>query len=247
MLSLNNLKLPRSELETLAGISLHEWSIGFRLERSLLRHPQKLLSFFVSECIVFGVIVILTVPICLLVARSLNLLNNTPENTLAFLQYSIGIAGAIALLGNAYFLYRAKQFTLLWNILDDVNAFHELLDTVYVLDQLQSVQPTTALHNREDILTALNATRESLVCAMMTERILRRHQSLLARRYDLLNSLERNLTTLQSLAVQQSAHDYSQILNDALQISLSVRQELSQWQHLTPSEPPTMPPDNPEH
>jgi predicted nucleic acid-binding protein len=76
------------------------------------------------------------------------------------------------------------------------------------------------------VLQALQTTRESLLCALMTEKILRKHKRFLARKQELLTQLETNLVTLQTLQLTTEANDYGQLLNDALQIALAVKREV---------------------
>lgn len=60
----------------------------------------------------------------------------------------------------------------------------------------------------------------------MTEKILRHNRRQVARRQDLLGAIETNLATLSVLEVNHQATEYGQLLREALEIGLSVRQEV---------------------
>lgn len=94
------------------------------------------------------------------------------------------------------------------------------------------------LNNREEVLAALRLTRESLVCALITEKILRKHQRFIARRQEMFLSIERNLTALQALQLNNTANEYGQLLNQALQIGASVHQEMRQLESITSQKHP---------
>ncbi|MBD0304078.1 MAG: hypothetical protein ICV85_18510 [Tolypothrix sp. T3-bin4] len=63
----------------------------------------------------------------------------------------------------------------------------------------------------------------------MTEKILRENQGLLARRYDLFTNIENNLASLKTLEVKERANEYTELLNEALQIGMSVHQEVQKF------------------
>ena len=54
-----------------------------------------------------------------------------------------------------------------------------------ILEELANKGSRLNLENREDVLEALHLTRESLVCGLMTERVLRKHQQFMARRQEM--------------------------------------------------------------
>jgi len=105
--------------------------------------------------------------------------------------------------------------------------YNEIIEAVRIMDELGAVnQLAVELLDRDEVLRALNATRESLICALMTERILRKHKRFIARRQALFAQIETNLATVQTLQVNSEADEYGQLLNDALQIAMNVRQEV---------------------
>jgi len=233
---LDDLRITTDDLDTLTGLDISDTFMGRAVRPSVFRTPKRLISFVLSEIITLGLIVIFCLPASLVIAKSIPGFNDSTPNTIQFLQISIGISLSIFALWNGFIWLRSNALKTLAHLLDDVDKHNEIIDALQVLDELTAVQNTSTLgvnstsplENRADVLQALSATRESLVCGLMTERVLRKHQRSLARRHDLFTNIETNLATLQSLQLNHAANDYGHLLNDALQIGMSVRHEIEQ-------------------
>lgn len=125
---------------------------------------------------------------------------------------------------------QAKKLTTLAHLLDEVDKHNEIIKAVHVMDELAAVnQLSIQILDRTEVLKALAATRESLINALMTEKILRKHQRFIARRQELFTNIETNLAMLRTLQINAQANEYGQLLNEALQIGLSLRREINQW------------------
>ncbi len=234
---LDDLRITTDDLDTLTGLDISDTFMGRAVRPSVFCIPKRLMSFVLSEIITLGLIVIFCLPASLVIAKSIPGFTDSTANTIQFLQISFGISLVIFALWNGYGWFRSSALKMLAHLLDDVDKHNEIIDALQVLDELAAVQntsaqgvanPTSLLENRADVLQALSATRESLVCGLMTERVLRKHQRAMTRRHDLFTNIETDLATLQRLQVDQAANDYGHLLNDALQIGLNVRREIEQ-------------------
>ena len=224
---LEELKITQKELENLSGLEVSEVFVGGAWRSSIVRHPKRLLSFCMTEVFTFGLILIFCLPIGLIVARSFGGLAGDISSAIRFLQISFGVSVAIALLWNLSMWQKAKSLKMLAHLLDEVDKHNEVVTAVDVIDELGSVKNSTiSLIDRHEVLAALSVTRESLVCALMTEKILRKHQRFIARRHELFAHIESNLATLQNLQISNQADEYGQLLNEALQIGISVHKEI---------------------
>jgi len=87
------------------------------------------------------------------------------------------------------------------------------------------------LINRADAIEALQITRESLVCALRTERIMRENKDFIDRRYELFANIESNLAALMAVNVSDRATEYGRLLNEALEIGMSVHKEVRKLQN----------------
>jgi len=234
---LDDLRITTHELDTITGLDISDVFMGRAVRPSVFRTPPRLLSFVVSEIMTLGLIVIFCLPASLVIAKSIPGFTDSAANTIQFLQISVGISLGIFAVWNGYLWFCSNALKTLAHLLEDVDKHNEIIDALQVLDELTAVRNSTtqldaestfSLDDRIGVLQALGATHESLVSGLMTERVLRKHQRSLARRHDLFTNIETNLATLQSLQLNHAANDYGHLLNDALQIGMSVRREIEQ-------------------
>lgn len=233
---LQELRITPKELETLTGLEINELFIGGLLggvyRPSLFKQPDRWLSFCFTEVAVLGLMAIFSLPLGLVAIR------HTPaaiDNTASSLPF-VWVTLTLTVLGMAawhlYMVLRFRQLRSLAHLLDEVDRYHETLVAVDLLDQLDQArtigQSSTPSLNWAEVLEVLRMTRESLVCGLMTEKTLRTNRSLLARRTELLTTIEGNLAVLRSLEVQHQASEQGRLIQEALEISLSVQRELRQ-------------------
>jgi hypothetical protein len=230
---LEDLKITARELEKLTGVEVNDVFVGGVLggtyRPSIFQSSKRLVSFCLTQLFVAILIFIFTLPIGLLLIRNSTRSINDLPTIFLFLGITSGIALIIIIGWNIYMRWKAKSLTTLAHLLDEVDKYNEVLRAVDVLDRLEAIgnlQPTIV--DRSQVLAALNVTRNSLVCGLMSEKILRENRGLLARRYELFSNIENNLTTLQTLDVTNQANEYAELLNEALQIGISVHQEVQQ-------------------
>ncbi|NER83240.1 MAG: hypothetical protein F6K42_27545 [Leptolyngbya sp. SIO1D8] len=220
---LEALRITKPQLEQLTGLDISSVFMGGVVRPSTFRSARRLLSLLVTECSVLGVIFIICLGLGLVIVRSWSDFANV-----AVLLISVaGITVAIAIAWNFYQWIRYQTLISLARLLDEVDRHNDIVQAVQVMDELETVQAASLkLPNRADVMMALQATRESLVSALMTERVLRRHRRFIQRRQALFSNIETNLMTLQTLQVNNQATEYQQFLQEALEIGLAVRQEM---------------------
>ncbi|GBO56883.1 hypothetical protein APA_5218 [Pseudanabaena sp. lw0831] len=117
------------------------------------------------------------------------------------------------------------------HLLDEVDKYNQVIVAVDICDRLKSVGNQVAnqsanLNHREDILQALELSRDSLICGLTTEKILREHRNFLSSHRQLFDNIEQNLIALESLEVKNQAEQYSSMLSDALVIGMNVQREM---------------------
>jgi hypothetical protein len=84
------------------------------------------------------------------------------------------------------------------------------------------------IQEREKVLAALELTRNDLIRALKTERILRENKSFIITNSDLFAN---NLAALASMQITEEATEHGKLLNEALQISLDVQLEMKKLQN----------------
>jgi hypothetical protein len=233
---LDKLKITARELENLTGFEVNEIFIGSVLggvyRPSISRSIKRATYFCLTEAFVFVLIFIFTLPFGFLVIRNSPNVINDSATIFRFLQITLGIT-LVAITGwNIYMVIKLKPLKTLAHLLDEVDKYNEVIQAIDVLDRLEAVGNIQAtVINREQVLAALNLAKNSLFCGLMTEKILRENRNLLARRYELFANIENNLTNLRTLKLNNQANEYTEFLNEALQIGMSVYQELKKSQN----------------
>lgn len=210
---LQSLEITKGELKHLSGVDTED---VFR--PSLLRNSGKRLNFLFNELLIGVALTPIALGIIyIFIIKPLGLLS---MNWIILL---IIIVPILVTFGRLFWL---KQHVpqLLVSLLDDVDRYHAVLKAIDINDQLATAgTPNSTLTDRTKLIEALQLTREDLVRALMSERILRENKSLIAANPGLLTN---NLAALMAIQVNDRAGEYGYFLNEALQIGLSVQEEM---------------------
>jgi hypothetical protein len=223
------LQITPRELEKITGKDVSDGFVGgvwggvYR--PSSLRTLAGRLALGAIELVTAGLLFVLSLPI------GLSLLRTSSAGGLRVLIISAVIALVGLVVWNLYMRLQLKPLKRLLALLDEVDRFNEMIATLKVLGQVGSAAQTPA---QPSLWTALELTRENLVAALVTERLLRENQRLLDRQAAFLSHLESNLVTLKTLEMNQQAQEYQQTLSEAfseaLLINLTVQREMAQLQ-----------------
>jgi hypothetical protein len=218
----SQLQITPREVEQLTGQDVSETFVGGVVggiyRPTSLQRRRGMLSLVLIECVVAGLMFIFSLPI------GLTLLRRSNAGGFRVLIISTGITIVLMFLWNIYMRWQLQSFKRLLPLLDEVDRFNQMLQTLIVINQFNQ----GSIIDRQTLYTTLELTRETLTTAMATERILRENRRLLEQQHSFLSHLERNLTTLRSLELSQQAAEYQQIVQEAMTINLMVQQEMQQ-------------------
>ena len=229
---LDELIIPEKELEDLSGIALSDGFTADFYRPAALRDTKKLFSLLLNELLIFCVTLVVSLPVALLANQHQVGSFSDAEIFVRVLQITFGLSVAITVAWNVYKWVKAKPLQTLAGLLDEVEKYHEVIKALDIIDRLTAAGNLQAnLINRGDAIEALKITRESLVCALKTERILRENHKFIGRRYELFANIESNLAALMALDVSDRATEYGQLLNEALEIGMSVHKEVRKLQN----------------
>ncbi|MEM6254801.1 MAG: hypothetical protein AAF821_17940 [Cyanobacteria bacterium P01_D01_bin.156] len=220
----DNLRITNGDLDELTGLDISPLSMGWATRLSLFQTPKLRWSWLLNQGLVLAVTLVLWLPVCLVLGRSWS-----SQPLVLFM--GLGTAGAIAttVTYGFYGIHKGRKLRVLNHLLDQVDRFNEMITAVEILEELRQADASSkqlSLDNPEAVKEALHLTRESLVCGLMSDKIMRKHQRFIARRHELFTSIETNLSNLQTLQASDLAGDYGQLLNEALNVGTSVHQEL---------------------
>ena len=134
----------------------------------------------------------------------------------------------IAVIACRWFWLQLKSPASLSGLLDEVDRYNAVIKAIHINDQLEAAGTTEMrLSDREKVIEALRLTRDDLVRALRGERIFRENKSFIAGNPELFAT---NLRALQALQVSERASEYGRLLNEALQISVGVQEEMRKLQ-----------------
>ncbi len=220
--NLDSLRITNRDLDELTGLDINDLSMGWGTRLSVFRRPRLRWAWLINQTLELAVALVLWLPASLVLGRNL-------AEPWVFIGVGIGGAIATTVIHGLYGIHQGRQLKVLSHLLDEVDRFNEMIKAVEILEELRQADHTSRrlqLDNPEAVKEALHLTRESLVCALMSDKIMRKHHRFIARRHELFASIETNLSGLQALQASEMAGDYAQLLNEALQVGTNVHQEL---------------------
>nr|WP_174763868.1 MULTISPECIES: hypothetical protein [unclassified Anabaena] len=155
--------------------------------------------------------------------------NLTIPSWLLLIIFSLWIGGTIQTLW--YLIWQHKSKILKKNItnslrilLNDVERYNSVIKAIDINDQIEEAgNLQVGIEGREKVIEALKLTKEDLIRALKTEKILRENKNFIITNSNLFAN---NLAALASMQVTEEATEHSRLLNEALQISLDVQQEM---------------------
>lgn len=130
----------------------------------------------------------------------------------------------LAALHQLFWIQRTRKLRVLMKLIEEAERYNALIKAIEINDQLEAAgNPEARLSDREQVIAGLKLTREDLVRAFKTERILRENERFIISNSQLFTD---NLAALTSLQVQEKASEQGRLLNEALQIAMEVQQEM---------------------
>jgi hypothetical protein len=111
-------------------------------------------------------------------------------------------------------------------ILEEVDKYNTVVKAIEINQQLVAAgNQDLNLANKEKVIATLTTTRENIIRALKTERILSKNRAFIEHNRELLVG---NLIALEALQVTQKVSEYTEMLDNVLQIAQSVQAEMKQ-------------------
>jgi len=207
---LQGLEITRGELKHCTGVSI-----------DAVFSPPTIPKFLSEISKTFLIIILISL-------SSFVLVQVFPEQLLGLI--FIHIVAAVGLLFNDLKkFYFSNKYKNLVRMFEDVKRYNSVIKAIDINDQIEAVgNPGVQLKNREQVIHALKLTREDIIRALKTERILRENESFIKLNSELFDN---NLTALTALQVSDQASEHGRLLNEALQIVVDVQEEMRKLQN----------------
>ncbi|MDJ0903578.1 MAG: hypothetical protein QNJ55_32770 [Xenococcus sp. MO_188.B8] len=170
-------------------------------------------------------------PLNLLIFRNLGIVSNNSYGLIIIFLLAIAIALFLLLLVNYWLWHKAKRLKPIAIILEKVEDFNHLIETLQTLTALsyfndrENLLPKSAASSLE-IKEILLTTRNSLVQSMKIHNTIYRKTGHHKDIYQLFANLENKLVHFLSLPHNNSNKEYQQILSEIINLGLTVHQEV---------------------
>lgn len=241
LLDWEELKISQAELNRIFEPNLiTSWAIA--LGRVLLLYqPQYRSSLFLTQCSWLFIIWLFFFPVSLIAFRKLELLSSTSSGLVTVLLATASTSILVLLIFNCYLWQKAKKLKLLIKLWQKVINYNQLINDFQLLaninqiavrDKADSQNNSDSNNSLAEFKIALKLTKNSLLKSIELESFIYRQatKSDLAvlspsYRYQSLLNLENDLTNL-SLSAIDSDTKYQELINEAVNLGLSVHQEI---------------------
>ncbi|BAY11221.1 hypothetical protein [Calothrix sp. NIES-2098] len=126
-------------------------------------------------------------------------------------------------------ILKANMTNSLRILLNDVERYNAIIKAIDINDQIEDAgNAGVSIRERQRVIEALKLTRNDLVRALKTEKILRENKNFIISNSEFFDN---NLANLTAMQVTEQATEHGRILNEALQIALDVQHEMKRLQN----------------
>ena len=227
---LENLLLTKEELETLVDLDTSTALAIDAYRGFILKNPQQMLSVLLTELFIFILVLIFVMPVSLIVLRNVGALPGNTDGVTKLLTLILSISLLGVLIWNVCFWQQVKQVKSLARLMDKVDKYNHVIQAIALIDELESASRSpsrcNSLSTRKEVIQALSITKETLSSALQAEKLMRKHRKFLSSHHELFANLENNFTNLISFDLSHQVNEYTHLVNESLQIGLSVHKEL---------------------
>jgi hypothetical protein len=235
-----DLRISDETLQKISGISIHDsflgeyyrvWAKVSHQESNEEKRNAALLKFSGLELGLFFLTLVIASGTTLLVIK--NSWNSANPNYWLPVASSLGLTAFLFLMINLYVYLNSKPLIYLLNLLNELDNYERIITIFYRMDGLITdgyMEQDT--ENRHQMVQALKITKDSFIHALKAERLVREyHQVQLPN--DLFHQLDRNLSDLIDFDVQGQDGHYGRLINETLEIGISVHRELRKLQQVS--------------
>ncbi|ACK71492.1 hypothetical protein PCC7424_3090 [Gloeothece citriformis PCC 7424] len=232
---LDDLLIHQEELDNLVYGTLIT-HLSLTLYRGLfLKNKNQLFSLLQTEFFTFIVILIFVFPVTLIFLRSQgNIFQQQSEiNQLILIVFCLCLG--LLLLINIYLWQQSKKHKSLAILIEKTDQYNNLIKAVKLVESLESITPSNGDENqtfeKQDLINTLTMIKQGLIQGLTLEKLIRKQGRLIEQHYQLLTNLDSNLSALMDIDLNHPSSQYQKILQDAIQIGMTVHKEIKKLQN----------------
>lgn len=187
----------------------------------VLRQPQALLSFLLTEVfLLFGILIVVLPGVLVVANNQLKLDGTASSGVLLALTLTIGL-GVWALV-NVFLSWRGWRLRSLVLLLHRIEQHNQLVSALEVV----AAFPDANTNPTDEVLETLSTLRESLLGRIRLERLNRSHGNLLGQHQVLIAQLEQQLDTLLQVEPDDPHTEAARLLQEAVELGVAVHREV---------------------
>jgi hypothetical protein len=219
------LMIPLREIEHLTELEVGEVFVSRTYRISALKRPMPLLNFCAKQLLAVGLVwMVGMIPVGRWIEGNYGPIDDHQQQ---FVAINSSIDLTVITGWNLYMWRRRKRIKTLLRLLDEVDQFNRIIQSVNVVQELSVARGDMGSPDGE-VMRVLQLTRQSLLAGLQVDRLLRAYQDSHPIQRSLVQEIETNLADLQELRTHRELDDYGQLLHQACQIGTSVYQELQE-------------------
>jgi hypothetical protein len=217
------LLIPLREIEHVTEIEVGQVFVAGTFRPSALLRPTTIINFAAKQLLAIGLVwMVGMIPVARWVESNYGEL---PVHQQKFIAINSSLDALVITGWNLYMWRRSKQVKTLLRLLDEIDQFNRILQSVNVVQELATARGGMSKPDLE-VQRVLQLTRQNLLAALQVDRLLRKYRDSNSLHQSLVQEIESNLADLQQLRTYKELNDYGQLLHQACQIGLNVYQEL---------------------
>jgi hypothetical protein len=234
-LNWEELKISQAELDNIFDPDIMTiWAISVS-RVFLLRQRKYRQSLLLAQSSLLFISILFGFPISLMIFRKLEFIVNNSSGLIIVLLSTISLSLILLIIFNYFLWLKAKRLKLISKLLEKTTNYNNLLKSFQLLvniNQLNNknskLEPDSESNrlNLDKLKTILKLTKNTLLNSIELEGLIYKHQqNNQLNHHQLLATLEHNLIDL-SLPETNSDREYQELLNEAVDLGLSVHQEI---------------------
>ncbi|NEQ07766.1 MAG: hypothetical protein F6K37_18010 [Moorea sp. SIO4E2] len=228
--NLGNLQITSEDIRNLVDLNFAKLVAIDFCRGFIFKKPKHMLSVLLTEIFILGLSLILFLPpILIFMKNSGNLSEDQAELGYLF-TILVGLFVLGIVIGNVYLYKQGKRIKSLVRLMDQVDNYNGVIKAIELAERIEAIEGSSKefkqSESRRKVIESLAITKQSLVNALKVENLIRSHNNLIDSRQVLLSNLDDNLATLMAFDLSDETGEYGRLLNQSLQIGMSVHKEV---------------------
>ncbi|NEN94659.1 MAG: hypothetical protein F6K50_03675 [Moorea sp. SIO3I7] len=228
--NLGNLQITSEDIRNLVDLNFAKLVAIDFCRGFIFKKPKNMLSVLLTEIFILGLSLILFLPPILLFMKNSGNLPEDQAGITGLFTILVGLFVSGIVIGNVYLYKQGKRIKSLVRLMDQVDNYNGVIKAIDLAERIEAIEGSITefkhSESRIKVIKSLAITKKSLVNALQVENLIRSHKNLLEGRQALLSNLDDNLATLMAFDLSEETGEYGRLLNQSLQIGMSVHKEV---------------------